>query len=644
MLASLMLAGAAACSSDPPSKVSLFSVPGGPNPPSEFYELPWPNDLKRTADGHLDLHDYPRVNVTVDRFTDALGNDIDGFGLNAAMFVRFGGPIDRATLPATPDVSLANQASIYLVNVDPASPDRGQRIPLQFRFEPKRGSTIGANWLASLPYPGFPLDEATTYALIVTNRIHAASGGPVERSPDFEEIADASVPDDAALAAAQRTYALLWAYLDEPGGDERADVVNAAVFTTQHATGLTGLLRQKVWALPAPVASGIAPTTSTQFSNTNMYDGVFPSPNFQVGEPPYLMSGAQIELGGDGLPIVQRTESVRVSFTIPRQTAAPAGGWPVVIVDTGTGSDYHSYSNTGLASTLASAGFAAISFDPVLSGMRNPMGNPAYDFFNFNNPQGPRCNTLQGAADNFSMVRLVQGLSYTAPASGPDPGGPIRFDATKVYFLGHSQGGIVGAPFLAFEPGVKAAVLSGTSALLFRVLLEKTLPFDIATAVKTYISDDPLDEFNPILALLQTWFERADPGNYGPLLARKPVVDAGGQMVPLKDIYQSEGFVDHWAPNHNIEAFATSVGGNQVYGRDGHVKQTIEGLTLRGRNILTAPVTGNMAGKTVVLAQYDELTGSDGHFVAFEVPAAQIQWSDFFVTAAATGTATLTAP
>jgi hypothetical protein len=277
--------------------------------------------------------------------------------------------------------------------------------------------------------------------------------------------------------------------------------------------------------------------------------------------------------------------------------------------------------------------------------MRNPTGNPAYDFFNFNNPQGPRYNTLQGAADNFSLLRLAQGLSYTEPpVLGTDPGRTIRFDATKIYFWGHSQGGITGPPFLAFEPEVKAAVLSGTSALLFRALLEKTKPVDIPAVVQQYIPDDPLDEFNPVLALLQTWFERADPGNYGPLLARRPVVDAGGRPLPIKDIYQSEGFVDHYAPNTNIEAFATSVGGNQVYGPDGRAKQIIKGLALRGRGILTAPVTGNLAGRTVVVVQYDQAAGSDGHYVAYEVPAALAQWLRFLATETATGTATLPGP
>ena len=40
LLSVALLATAAACGSDPPSRVSLFAVPGGPHPPADFYELP----------------------------------------------------------------------------------------------------------------------------------------------------------------------------------------------------------------------------------------------------------------------------------------------------------------------------------------------------------------------------------------------------------------------------------------------------------------------------------------------------------------------------------------------------------------------------------------------------------------------------
>ena len=149
-----------------------------------------------------------------------------------------------------------DDASVYLVNVDPTAPGHGQKTPLLYRFESKPGSVIGGNWLSALPYPGFPLDEGTTYALVVTTRV-TIGGAAALPSDDFAAIAASDAPADAALAAAQATYQPLWDYLDEPGGDERADVVNAAVFTTQHATDIMALLRRKVRSLPAPAATGI---------------------------------------------------------------------------------------------------------------------------------------------------------------------------------------------------------------------------------------------------------------------------------------------------------------------------------------------------------------------------------------------------
>jgi hypothetical protein len=57
---------------------------------------------------------------------------------------------------------------------------------------------------------------------------------------------------------------------------------------------------------------------------------------------------------------------------------------------------------------------------------------------------------------------------------------------------------------------------------------------------------------------------------------------------------------------------------------------------------VSTPVSGNLAGKTVVLAQYRQAsTASDGHFVDFEVVAALNAWSGFLKSRATTGTATV---
>ena len=68
---------------------------------------------------------------------------------------------------------------------------------------------------------------------------------------------------------------------------------------------------------------------------------------------------------------------------------------------------------------------------------------------------------------------------------------------------------------------------------------------EVSAAVAAVVPDVPLDEFNPVLAMLQTWVERSEPANYAPMIARAPVTGDDGQPLAPKDVFQSEGFVDH---------------------------------------------------------------------------------------------------
>lgn len=612
----------AACGAPDEPEVALFTVPRD-GVAQEFYELPYPNDVRRDADGKLVLDGYPRPVPLVNEYLDAL-ETLVGYGTNAAMFTRFDAPIDTARLPATPAESLEADASVYLVDVDPASPHRGERFPLRFRFQDYAGWTIGANFLAALPEPGFPLRQQTTYALVVTRRLNAVP------SPDFEAIIspgpDAGVPEPA-IARAREVYAPLLGWLDEPGGDERADVAAAAVFTTQEVTSIMGRLRQKVRSLPAPVARDVVQQT-VKMVNFTWYDGVFDAPNFQTGAIPYHAIGdGDIVDGLDGLPAVQRMEPLRFSFTIP-DGPMPVAGWPVTIYAHGTGGSYHSFVADFTATRMAAEGIAVISIDQVLHPPRNPGGNPEIDFFNFQNPYAGRNNPIQGAADDFSVVRLIEGFELVEAER------TIRFDPARLTFFGHSQGGLTGPPFIAFEPLVDGAVLSGAGGLLYHALLNKTEPVDITAIVSSVIIDQPLDEFNPVLALLQCWIERSDSINYGPLLVREPPPG----MLP-RPIYQSMGFVDHFTPLPTIEALAVAIGGDHV----GPVIEPIEGLALRGRGVIEAPVTGNVDGTTAVIVQY-QATVSDGHFVVFDVAAGRRQSVQFLSTLSRSGMATLVPP
>lgn len=611
---------------------ALFELPRDGQPSSGFYALPFPNDLRVDAQtGTIDLGDFPESNALVDLYVQAVQSEVRGFSVTAAGHLRFDAPIDFASLPLLPADSLQPAASVYLVNIDPASARYGERVPLRFRFEARKGQVIGPNWLSALPYPGFVLAEGSVHALVVTSRLQATDGTPVTAADDFLAVMATEPPeDDPAVQRARDIYAPLAAWLDAPGGDERGDVVSAAVFTTQDITSLMGRVRQVIEEdVPAPEARDVV--RMEDGSNYARIDGVYDSPNFQRGTPPFQhpADGGDIATDDTGRPIVQRTEALRFSMSVPLGQM-PADGWPVVLFAHGTGGSYESFHLNGTAEMLAGAGLAVVSIDQVMHGPRIPPGaSPELLFFNFQNPLAARYNTLQGALDNFQLLRLARGFQH-----GGD-GLTVRFDPARAYFFGHSQGGLTGPPFLAHEPDVQGAVLSGAGGLIYLSLLLKTKPVDIAGLLSSILDDYPLDEFNPILALLQTYVDLSDPVVYGPLLVRAP---AAG--VTPKHIYQSAGFVDNYTPLPSIEALATAIGTDQVE----PILEDIAGLALRGYPIRTAPVTGNRDGATSVLVQYEQRVDSDGHFVVFNVDQARRQATAFLRTLAETGTATLISP
>jgi hypothetical protein len=443
---------------------------------------------------------------------------------------------------------------------------------------------------------------------------------------------------DQLVAGARAVYEPLLAYLDQPGGDERDDLVSATVFTTQNATTVAPAIRRGVFATAAPVATDIV--ASPPNPDFTLFVGNYTAPNFQQGEVPYRDApDGQIVVGPDGVAVLQRMEPMRFALAVP-DGPVPPGGFPLCIYSHGTGGSFQSFVNDGTATSLTRQGIAVLSTDQVLHGPRNPGGDPEIDFFNFGNPYAIRDNALQGAADAWSQMRLGLGLSIA------DNGRTITFDPTKVTFFGHSQGGLTGPAFVAFEPSLSGAVFSGTGGILYFALLYKTAPVDIPGLVSALIRDEPVDEDNPSLALAQLWAERTDSVNYAALMVREPPLDDTGTPIPAHNIFQTEGFTDTFTPNPSIEAFAVALGGDIVQTPDA---QELPGLALRQRAIKAPPFDNNVAlagggGVTVALAQYDERSGSDGHFVVFDIPAATRQAAEFLGTLARTGTATVVAP
>jgi hypothetical protein len=595
---------------------------------SDFFALPWPSDsrLITGSDGkkRLDLTGLYNPGKQIGQYLQTIGNEpVGGFGTSAGIFFRFDGPLDPASLPASPFDSVAANSPVYLIDVTPSSPQLGKRLPVRVHFSHDWGNYIGPDSLVLVPEPGFPLREQTTYAAVVTDGVRGADGAPVRSDARFTPPPP-SVP--LALPAGQ-------------------SLVVATVFTTGEFTSIMKRLRDAVYAqAPEPQVADLANIAVPSGGLFDQYEGTYLAPNFQEGDPPYLTQGGRIHLGADGNPQVVRTEKLRFAMTVPHGQPMPPGGWPVVLYAHGTGGSFTTFVSDGSAAHAArisdSGGnvigrMAMISIDQVLHGPRDPTGSsPDYTIYNFQNLDAAQSNLKQGALDDFHLLRLVKNVDI---AAAPVTGVPIKFDPAHIYFEGHSQGSETGPLFLAFEPEVKAAILSGAGANLMLAFLTKTNPVNIKAVVEVVV-DESVDEFHPLINLMQTYFESEDPANYGRYFFREPP-----SGLAAKSIFQGLGTSDSFDPPAVIKALALAMGVQPFK----PTLDPIDDLPLRGLTWADLPLAGNVAGgaATAALGEYSVPFTSagkpayDGHFVVMNHPAAIFEANGFFATHVATGQA-----
>jgi hypothetical protein len=93
------------CTDEGPFR-AYFEVPRPGRPPTDFYRLPFPNDIRVSAAGALDISDFPKPGPTplgvdlVQLYVDTWTADFDGFSTAAGIAFRFAGNIDYMTASA----------------------------------------------------------------------------------------------------------------------------------------------------------------------------------------------------------------------------------------------------------------------------------------------------------------------------------------------------------------------------------------------------------------------------------------------------------------------------------------------------------------------------------------------------------------
>ena len=627
-LSLLLLAACEVPFADQPTKVNFDPAGEG------FWAVPLPSELRKQEDGTYNLERWPgaRPNL-VKMWLETIDDRVrDGWGVNAGAFFTLSGKLDSATLP-TAALSLTGEASIQFIDIDPTSKEYGRRFPIDTSFTTEAITYRPAQLLAVTPVQGFPRRESTLYAVILTDKLKDTDGKSLGRSRAFHDALEQLPSADAKTKEALKP---LRAFLDN-SHFPRDTVIGGTVFRTIDPNATLKKLAAWVETLPAPALE--QPWTRVEeFPDFVLYTARYRVPQVQPGPRP---GKGRIQWTADGsAPVLQGTQSVRLSLGIPK-TAAPPTGFPLTIYFHGSGGEYREImdrgplpqTNTrdmlgdpppgsGPSTFLARRGMATLGFDFPLHGDRDTppdtTGLRLYDLF----------GDIDSTVDNMSvaameavyLTRLMQVVEL--PVEG---GGTTHVDMSRLSAMGHSMGSTIGIPVATVDPRIKGYVFSGAGGMLIEVASETTYPVNLRTTLELLLSFKPgevLDRSHPLLHAFQSLWDSTDPTAKARHVAREPYE---GQVA--KPFVLPQGLIDgYFHPGAQAAiggALGTTLLGEEL---DPTLPRT---LRLDGQSTSTAfPLRNNLNGVTAGSVQL-QTPFELGHFIVFDTTSTQSQVACF---------------
>jgi hypothetical protein len=203
--------------------------------------------------------------------------------------------------------------------------------------------------------------------------------------------------------------------------------------------------------------------------------------------------------------VVRHVAEINVGVNVPCGPA-PANGWAIQTFIAGTGGNVTTSGGFGLEASSTIIGSVA----PLYSPQENGSNFNEILFYNFLNPAAARTNPIQQAADNRTLIRMLQSLELDGSLVGTT--GAVRTDDQKVIVSGHSQGAQTVALVAATTPQVDAIVSSAATSGQYNSISYRSDVRDIIGQVMG--TSAGIDIRNPLVQVIETLMDVDEPANF----------------------------------------------------------------------------------------------------------------------------------
>jgi hypothetical protein len=645
----------------------VFKIEADTTKPANFYSFPFPSDLRLNSVGAPDYSGIPLpLNNTIVSNAIPIASSRKGFSTLSVAYFQFTGPM--ATLDPTAIIAGDKTSSILLLDVDPASPDRGTFFPT-VAWTPPADSYTAANVVTVAARPGFVLFPKRQYAFVIRKEQHDASGHDLVVDPTLATIAAGKVPNSTHGSAVAALYKPLFDTL-KTVGIASDDVAAATVFTTGDVVADTADMSTKLMAkYPATISNLTVTETGSDAGSSYPriceLQGTITLPQFQVGTPPFATTGGSFTYDSDGLPIKQRDEAVPMAISLPTTGPMPAAGYPLVLYFHGSGGvstefvdrgaitipDGGETPGQGPAYVLAPFGFAMAGSALPANPERVP-GAGETEYLQVENLSSLLGNFRQGIIEQRMFLAALSTLTIdpatlaACPALSIPDGQTAHFDPAHYFSQGQSMGGMYTNLITAVEPSFKAAVPTGAGGFWTYFIFQSAFVPDANGLLELALGlkNEQLTFMHPAFSMIETGWEAVDPIVSVPRLSRNPL--PGTSPRP---IYEPVGQNDSYFSNDVYNAVALAYGHKEVGDviwpemQDALKEEGLDGILPYPT---TQDVTSLAGGKyTGVVVQYnaDSITGN-GHYIYAQLDVVKHQYGCFLSSVLQTGVGVVPAP
>ncbi|GIW44498.1 MAG: hypothetical protein KatS3mg077_1780 [Candidatus Binatia bacterium] len=557
-----LLGALAGCGSDgDPSTSSVVPIPEPPpgcNPLAPEFDclLPFPSNVFTVADGEYpsgrrvaipdsalphDIHDRP--------FDPSRVHVADGFSMGTQILALLGDAVDLANL-ATYDPSDPGR---LLRSLAPSSPtvildaDTGERVFHLVDLDPRATNDARR---AIVLRPLVRLAPRHRY-IVALRRLTDPSGRPLPAPSGFRQLRDRTITDQVLAALAPYYESAIFPALARAGVDRR-ELQLAWDFTVESEEHVTrDLLAMRDDALNRFAASP-PPVTITKVEPSRRNE-LARRIEGTVEVPLYLQSarpGAAIRRDASGKPMA--TTTVRVPFLALVPRTAEESPRPLRLLQFGHGF-FGSVAEMELGYLprfLQDFGFVALGTE--WWGMSQAdLTTVAADLLNDPSLAIRFTDRVHQAMINFLGLAAAREQLLQLPAFR-GPNAPVA-DPGELYFIGLSQGHILGSTYLTLSPDIERAMV-GVGGADFTFIMFRSRAFGLFLGIIAGMFPDPLDQ-QKMTVLLQTVFDRIDPLTYAPYLVSAPLPRARAKRILMQ-----MGTGDAEVPNLSTELHARAAG------------------------------------------------------------------------------------